>query len=195
MSLNHAVLGFLTLSPLSGYDLKKAFDNSVQHFWPADQSQIYRTLAQLVAAGWAQVEPIPQTDRPDRKVYHVTEAGRTELRRWLITPLPSRTTRDVLLVQLFFASIVADHEVLALLEQEAAQAREQLAGYRQIAQTYMPADTAHQIPRELFFELLTLDYGITMAQCHLDWIEGVMAHLRGEPWAFTSIERLRPNNA
>jgi PadR family transcriptional regulator, regulatory protein AphA len=195
MSLKHAVLGFLTLSPLSGYDLKKAFDNSVQHFWPADQSQIYRTLAQLVAAGWAQVEPIPQTDRPDRKVYHVTEAGRTELRRWLITPLPSRTTRDVLLVQLFFASIVADHEVLALLEQEAAQAREQLAGYRQMAQAYMPADIADQIPRELFFELLTLDYGITMAQCHLDWIEGVMAYLRGEPWAFTSMARLRPNNA
>ncbi len=47
MSLKHAILGFLELSPFSGYDLKKAFDGSVQHFWPADQAQIYRTLNQL----------------------------------------------------------------------------------------------------------------------------------------------------
>ena len=49
MSLKHAILGFLGYTSLSGYDLKKAFDGSVQHFWPADQSQIYRPLAQLTA--------------------------------------------------------------------------------------------------------------------------------------------------
>ena len=42
MSLEYAILGFLCYKPLSGYDLKKIFDNSVQHFWPADQGQIYR---------------------------------------------------------------------------------------------------------------------------------------------------------
>ena len=47
MSLEYAILGFLNYLPLSGYDLKKMFDTSVQHFWPADQSQIYRTLARL----------------------------------------------------------------------------------------------------------------------------------------------------
>ena len=38
MSLKHAILGFLSFAPLTGYDLKKAFDRSVQHFWPANQS-------------------------------------------------------------------------------------------------------------------------------------------------------------
>jgi hypothetical protein len=44
MSLEFAILGFLNYQPYSGYDLKKIFDTSVRHFWPADQSQIYRTL-------------------------------------------------------------------------------------------------------------------------------------------------------
>jgi PadR family transcriptional regulator AphA len=47
MSLDHAILGFLSYSPFTGYDLKKFFDQSVRHFWLADQSQIYRTLSRL----------------------------------------------------------------------------------------------------------------------------------------------------
>ena len=31
MSLKHAILGFLSFSPFSGYDLKKAFDHVRQH--------------------------------------------------------------------------------------------------------------------------------------------------------------------
>ena len=69
MSLKHAILGFLSYQPFSGYDLKKAFDRSVRHFWPANQSQIYRTLARITDQGWAEVEIIQQTDRPDRKEY------------------------------------------------------------------------------------------------------------------------------
>ncbi len=76
MSLDHAILGFLNYHPYTGYDLKKIFDTSIRHFWPADQSQIYRTLARLEENGWAVMERIPQEDRPDRKVYHITEAGR-----------------------------------------------------------------------------------------------------------------------
>ena len=47
MSLDFAILGFLSYSPFTGYDLKKFFDQSVRHFWTADQSQIYRILARL----------------------------------------------------------------------------------------------------------------------------------------------------
>ncbi len=79
MSLEHAILGFLNYHPYSGYDLKKIFDTSVQHFWPADQSQIYRTLNRLTEQGYAQVEKVDQENRPDRKVYHITADGRAEL--------------------------------------------------------------------------------------------------------------------
>ena len=75
-SLEYAILGFLNYKPLSGYDLKKVFDTTVQHFWSADQSQIYRTLSRLTEQGWIQQEVIEQNDRPDRKVYHITDAGR-----------------------------------------------------------------------------------------------------------------------
>ncbi|MBK9049864.1 MAG: PadR family transcriptional regulator [Chloroflexi bacterium] len=75
MSLKHAILGFLSFVPLSGYDLKKAFDKSVSHFWPANQSQIYRTLAELEREGFVEKEVIPREERLDMKIYDITEAG------------------------------------------------------------------------------------------------------------------------
>ena len=94
MSLDYAILGFLNYAPLSGYDLKKVFDNSVQHFWPADQSQIYRTLTRLTERGLAEMDVIEQTERPDRKVYHITQAGRDELLQWLAGSTPERVSRS-----------------------------------------------------------------------------------------------------
>ena len=47
MELKHAILGLLSIQPMSGYDLNRAFSNTVAHFWYADQSQIYRTLDKL----------------------------------------------------------------------------------------------------------------------------------------------------
>src|SRR3989304_2198383 len=101
MSLEYAILGFLQYQPFSGYDLKKVFDTSVRHFWPADQSQIYRTLTPLAEQGWVKMEVIDQDSRPNRKLFHITEEGRRELNRWLSTPLPPEESRSASLVQVF----------------------------------------------------------------------------------------------
>lgn len=173
MSLKHAILGFLAIQPLTGYELKKAFDNLVQHFWSSDQNQIYRTLDQIIEARWAEVELVEQQERPNRKVYHITKAGRAELRRWLVAPLTRREEHDSFLIQLFFASNLPDAEVEALLEREAAAAHEQLAAYDQIQQQYSPATSRQQA-----FALLTLDYGLKATRVHLTWIEAALAQLR-----------------
>src|SRR5512139_1650768 len=102
MSLEFAILGFLNYHPYTGYDLKKIFDSSIRHFWPADQSQIYRTLAHLTDQGYVEMEKIPQADRPDRKVYHITDGGRAELLRWLSASPPLGEPRSAPLVQVFF---------------------------------------------------------------------------------------------
>ena len=46
MSIEQGIMGFLSRKPLSGYDIKKLFDMSTAYFWPANQSQIDRTLKQ-----------------------------------------------------------------------------------------------------------------------------------------------------
>jgi PadR family transcriptional regulator AphA len=180
MSLEHAILGFLNYRPFSGYGLKKAFDRSVNHFWPADQSQIYRTLGRLEEQGWAEVEVVPQENRPSRKVYHITEAGRSELREWLTTPLPAKETRYPWLIQVFFAGQLSDEEILAMFEREAEQARETLARYDQVPQESAAYVKDIGSPREVFFWMLTLESGIKTTQALLEWLESVIQRIKDQ---------------
>jgi DNA-binding PadR family transcriptional regulator len=99
MSLPHAILGFLSALPMTGYELKtQAFDRSVAHFWPAVLPQIYRELEALEARGWATHTVHVQQGRPNRKVYTITLAGRVELDRWLRTHQPLPAHREAFLI-------------------------------------------------------------------------------------------------
>jgi PadR family transcriptional regulator AphA len=178
VSLEFAILGFLNYKPLSGYDLKKAFDTSVQHFWPADQSQIYRTLGRLVEQGWAKVEVVAQEARPNRKLYHITRAGRKELARWLRTPLPHEEARSAALVQVFFAGQMPDDEVLPIFERAAAELRALLAHYEQVPEQAAPYFALAHSEREVFFWMLTLECGVAMARGQLEWIESVIQRIK-----------------
>ena len=79
MSLKHALLGFINYGPMTGYELKKFFDTSVAHFWNAELSQIYPALKAMESEGLVEMKVEVQDDRPNRKVYSITENGRREL--------------------------------------------------------------------------------------------------------------------
>jgi|SRR5271157_2223404 len=178
MSLEFAILGFLNYHPYSGYDLKKIFDNSVQHFWPADQSQIYRTLARLTGQGWVEMEKVAQEDHPDRKVYSITGAGRAELLKWLASPPPPEEPRSASLIQVFFAGQLSDEEILAKFEAFAGMLRAKLARYDQVPAQIGPYQQEINSPREHFFWMLTLENGISNMRANLEWAESVIKRIK-----------------
>ena len=178
MSLEYAILGFLNYHPYTGYDLKKIFDTSVRHFWPADQSQIYRTLARLMENGLAEMEKVPQEDRPDRKVYSITQAGRVSLRQWLLAPPPMDEPRSAPLIQVFFTGQLSDEEILAKFEGFAAMMRGFLAAYDQVPAQIGPYQQEITSPREHFFWLLTLDNGVRNMRASLEWAESVIERIK-----------------
>ncbi len=181
MSLDHAILGFLRYGPLSGYDLKERFDLSVRHFWPADQSQIYRILAKLDEQGYTRVKVVEQENRPDRKVYAITKAGRKELHRWLTSPLEADDRRSASLVQVFFCGELADEEILGIFRRAAEQCRAGLDALRQVPARAHRFTEEIKDPREEWCWFLTLECGIRMTEAKLAWIEGVIARIeKGE---------------
>jgi len=182
MSLEHAILGFLQYRPLTGYDLKKVFDISVRHFWPADQSQIYKTLTRLGKKSWARREVLTQESRPPRKLFHITEEGRHELARWLASPLPGEEGRSAALIQVFFAGSLADNQVLELFEDEAGRFHSLLAHYGQVPEQVVPFRELATSPRDTFFWMLTLECGRHMARAHLEWLESVIHRLRSREY-------------
>jgi PadR family transcriptional regulator, regulatory protein AphA len=178
MSLEYAILGFLNYQPLSGYDLKKVFDTTVRHFWPADQSQIYRTLARLTEHGWVTQEVIEQNDRPDRKVYHITGTGKEELRRWLVGPFPEPESRSAALIKVFFAGQLPDDDILRMFEEAAHSLLATQEPYASLgAQIEKFADLAGS-EREMYFWLSTLEMGKKSVAANVEWAQSVIRELK-----------------
>lgn len=180
MSLPHAILGFLAVRPLSGYDLKKAFDGSVRHFWTADQAQIYRALATLGADGLVATERVEQLDRPDRKVHHLTDAGRDALGAWLRAPTEAPPRREPFLLKLFFATIVDPDALGALLDAELDAVEADLAALAGVADAAVPAWRANGSPAALG-PALTLWSGVHLGTTYRAWLRDLRAaHAAGE---------------
>jgi DNA-binding PadR family transcriptional regulator len=169
MSLAHAILGLLQQEEMTGYDLKTScFDQCIAHLWPADQAQIYRTLDKLVEQGWITCTVKIQHDRPNRKVYSVTESGKAELIRWLESHQPLPTVREPLLVQLFFAAQLPNEAIIQLLEQQLAARREKLAECKTIE---LPTLSDKSASREQILQRLVLELVIRREQTYIDWLK------------------------
>ena len=86
MSIKHAILGLLAEAPGHGYDLRAAFETQLAPQSRLNYGQVYTTLERLQRDGLVANEVVSQTERPDKKVYSVTDRGRGELAEWLTQP-------------------------------------------------------------------------------------------------------------
>lgn len=87
---SRAVLGILSFGEeLSGYDVKRWADQSLAfYYWAPSQSQIYTELRRLEGLGLA-VSRVEQThSAKSRRLYSITEEGRTRMSDWVAKGAP-----------------------------------------------------------------------------------------------------------
>ncbi|KOP27978.1 PadR family transcriptional regulator [Hapalosiphon sp. MRB220] len=169
MSLAYAIMGLLQEQQRTGYELKTScFDQCIAHLWPADQAQIYRTLDKLLEQGWIKCTVEIQCDRPNRKIYSVTEAGQAELIRWLQSPQPLLTLREPLLIQLFFAAQLSNEAIAQLLEHQLAAHIEKLTECEKIN---LPVLGDQYATREQVLQRLALELVLRREQTYIDWLK------------------------
>ena len=179
MSLDYAILGFLQYKALSGYDLKAEFDFSLQWSWPADQSQIYRTLARLAEKKLIETEVVRQQSRPDRKVYHITRKGREELQQWLREPALNNDVRLAQLIQIFFSGHLTDDQVIQLFEGFREITRRTLSELHEIPKKIvLHKRKIETTPRDEFLRLITLEYLTRTNEAYVFLLEDVIARLK-----------------
>ncbi len=177
MSLKHAILGFLSVQPMSGYDLKKAFDDSVGHFWSADQAQIYRTLAALTDEGLVEVRTIEQRGKPDRKEHRLTPDGERELDAWLRSSEPARPMREPFLLRVFFGGRLGVEEVRRMLLRHVENEERRLEILRGIAATLERSLRGRRIGLSQRLRIATLDNGIAHTKAEIEWARALLADL------------------
>ena len=113
--LKHGILGLLNYADMNGYEILETFRHSLNHFWNAQKSQVYRELTALENVGYVQGKWIEQSGKPDKKTYSITDDGRVELAEWLSEDL-KESTRIPLLMKTFFLGEKSLDENIAFFE-------------------------------------------------------------------------------
>jgi PadR family transcriptional regulator, regulatory protein AphA len=181
--LKFAILGFLSYTPMTGYDIKQRMDRSTAHFWHAKQSQIYTTLKSLEQEGCIESHVEEQTDRPDRRIYTLTSEGRRQLKTWLEEPYTECSPRkETLVLKMFFAAQMKPETALSQLRIQRDLHAKQLLYYRidtvrsiQQAQEEFPV-----LKQDALMWEATRRFGEQYEELYVRWIDEMIQLFSGQ---------------
>jgi DNA-binding PadR family transcriptional regulator len=168
-----ALLGALSVEPMTGYELRRVITEVLGHFWHESFGQIYPGLAALEADGLVRTTP---GERAGSRRYELTDAGRARLADLLAEPPTPQLPRNGTLLRVFLGPAMPPGALAALLDATADAARERMAAYAGIRAAVL-AETEHaaHIP----YWLATVRAGELTAQAQLQWVTETRAALIG----------------
>jgi DNA-binding PadR family transcriptional regulator len=172
----YAILGLLSIEPMSGYDIRRNLEESLAHFWSESYGQIYPTLRKLEAGRL--IAPVKHAlqDSRRRKLYTLTAAGRARLRTWLGEPPKPQPPRSELLLKLFFGRHAPPGACAAHLRRLRVQ-QERLENTLEGLERQLKAERRGH--PDLRYWLMAVGFGIERAQSLIDWSEFALRELEG----------------
>ena len=178
-TLGYVLLTLLARSPMSGYDLTAQLKKRFAPFWPISHTQIYPALAQLEAQGLARHHIVEQqAARPDKKVYKITEEGRTMLRQWVESPTPLVSARDEFFLKAYSLWLADPGRAMEMFHEQIHLHEERLIQYEQELQA--KRSTGYVSPDGVdFLELSELIFQYTIGYEHnyLTWCKSALRYL------------------
>jgi DNA-binding PadR family transcriptional regulator len=163
MSVKHAILGLLASKPLHGYELKAGFEEMV----PTEElnvGQVYTTLDRLSRDSLVTYEVVNQSERPDKKVYALTDVGRKELKEWLATPSNlDLNLRNETFLKLMLARRLRGADPLKVIEVERRASFERLQEATQAKARAKEGAALHTV--------LLLDLAVLRLEAFLKWLD------------------------
>jgi DNA-binding PadR family transcriptional regulator len=174
-STPYAVLGMLSLAPMSGYDIRKEAATSIGYFWSESFGQIYPALKELTAQGLIRPRAGGKAGSRDRRVYEITERGREALRVWRSEPPREQAARNELLLKLFFGARESGGSEIEWIDGRLKEEMQRLREFERIRQQIMKEQPDHP---SLPFWLMTVSFGEHHVRTTIRWCRETLKALR-----------------
>ena len=168
--LKHGILGLLNYDDKTGYEIMTVFRDSLNHFWTAQTSQIYRELQAMERAGWISQTHVSQTGKPDKNVYSITPDGRDELLRWLRDPRLPAGFKNPFLMKTFFMGELPVEENIAFFRAFREASVFPDGGKRASADAEMYRQAVDH-PEKAVYWKLTIEFGRMYEKMQRAWCE------------------------
>ena len=179
--LEYKLLGLLARQPMSGYDLASHLKQRFVPFGPVSHTQIYPTLASLEQQGLVRYHIVEQhAVRPNKKVYELTEEGRSALRQWVESPTPLVILSDEFCLKAYSLWLADPERMIERFREQAQLHQEQLEHYVRALQSKQLAISAEPEPEKAdFFEEMDVlfQYVIGYEHNYLAWCQSMLQYL------------------
>ena len=171
----YSVLGILSYGPMSGYDIKKFYEQSIAGFWSESYGQIYPILKRLAKEKFVTKSVQKQQGKPDRHIYSITDKGREELQRWLVEPIGRHVGRHEILLKLIFGRQISVKDNITQIERFRKRQQIELTEVQRLGKQFETTETENP---NLAFWLMALDYGKHVNEAYIQWAEKTLMALR-----------------
>lgn len=118
MSLKYVLLGLLSRQSMYGYKLKSEAEQLLGNGADLNPGQLYPLLRKLAEQHLLEGERVEQEDRPDKRVFTLTEAGRRELNAWFDEPVPLSVGRSALFLRFVVLALVRPEAQAVFLKEQ-----------------------------------------------------------------------------
>ena len=166
-----AVLGALSVMPMTGYAVRDAIRDVLGHFWSESFGQIYPTLAELEHQGYVRRQG---SNRTRSSTFAITTSGTARLQQLLAQPIQPVPPRNGLMLRLFFGRHLGPEACRSLLLEAKADAERRLAEYETIRKELLE-DQDHAEDRRYW--LMTVSAGAHTARAATAWADESLAAL------------------
>ena len=173
VSFRYFILGLLSQQPMSGYDIKRFLKSLDWLVGSSSFGSIYPALHALLTDSLVTVDVVYHQDRPPRKIYSITEAGKQVLQEWINQPAVPGASLRAFLMRLMLASNFSHAGLIAHLKQRRSQVEVQRAALEQV--------TRAQDETTDLGQRLALDYGLAVAMAELAWLDHTLEWLSEQP--------------
>ncbi|MCU0512591.1 MAG: PadR family transcriptional regulator [Anaerolineae bacterium] len=148
---------------MTGYGIHKQLSSTPGTGISSSYGTLYPTLHKMQQEGVIDMEEIPQSRRPAKKLYRIAPAGEQELRHWLHQG--PATDRQAFMLRLYLAQYLPEVDVLRLLRGRRRAAEATLGALCQSAAGAAPQNW-HQA------------YNIALHEAECAWLRQMEARLQ-----------------
>lgn len=171
-TLKYAILGLLMQSPMTGYDIYKAFGPGLGSFWSAKHSQIYPELKRLTEEGLVRFTTVIQGEKMEKKVYEITERGKEDFLQWLsLDPPLEPTAKDVFRLRSYYSQWLPEETYLELIRQQIIKHTQKLDFLLKRKRDYYESVDPVSLTGEARGDYLVLTGAIIRENAYLDWLK------------------------
>lgn len=177
--MDNIILGLLLLSGRTIYQLRDRINKGMNLMFSSSMGSIQAAIKKLLASGCIDFTEVVENGKY-KKVYHITDTGRTVFLQWVNAPMEDAGMKFPNLAKVYFMGFAQQEN----RERSILQQLEYLKQQHALLESICSEGCTMQVPAEaaniLKYQLQSAMYGRDLIKFNIDWFENLLNQIRSE---------------